>query len=57
MKESKHQRQEWFDIKAIISKAKLQVFNAQIIGIVNQREDIKVDQEIRLSYDCIIQIS
>ena len=57
MKGSKIQRKQGFDIKAIISKIKHPVCYAQIIGIVNQREDTKADQEIRVSYDCIIQIT
>ena len=47
MKGSKHQRQEGFDIKAIISKVEHQVCYVRILGIVYQREDIKIDQEIR----------
>ena len=35
MKGSKHQRQEGFDIKAIISIVKHQVCYAQILGILN----------------------
>ena len=57
IKGSKHQRQEGFDIKEIISKVKYQVCYALIIGIVNQREDIKVDPEIRVSSDCKIKIT
>ena len=48
MKGSKHQRKEGFDIKAIISKVEHQVCYARILGIVNQREDTKADQEIRV---------
>ena len=48
MKGSKIQRQQGLDIKAIISKLKHLVCYARILGIVNQREDTKADQEIRV---------
>ena len=56
IKGSKHQRKEGFDIKTIISKVKYQVCYAQIIGIANQRENIKVDQEIRVFSDCKLKL-
>ena len=53
----KYQRQERFYIKANITKVKHQVCNAEVKEIVNEMKDIEVDQEIRVSYDCIIKIN
>ena len=56
-KGSKHQREERFGIKANITIVKHQVCYAEVKEIVNEMEDIEVDQEIRVSYDCIIKIN
>ena len=48
---------ERFDIKENISKVKYQVCYTGIKEIVNEREDIKGYQKIKMSYDCIIKIN
>ena len=56
-KESNIRGNKYFVIEAIISKIKHSVLYAHSIGTLKHREDIKVDQEIKVSYDCIIQIA
>ena len=56
-KGSKHQRYERYDMKGIITKIKHQVCYVKIIDIVNSRDDIKIGEEIRVTYDCIIKIT
>ena len=56
-KGSKHQRHERYDMKGVITKIKHQVCYVKIIDIVNSRDDIKIGEEIRVTYDCIIKIT
>ena len=56
-KGTKHQRTERHDIKAVDIKANLQVCYIRIIKIVNEREDIEAQQEIRVLYDCVIKLN
>ena len=56
-KGSKHQRQERHDIRGKITKIKHQVCYVMITEVINSREDIKTDEEIRVSYDCILKIT
>ena len=56
-KGGKHQRQERHDIRGKIAKIKLQVCYAMITEVINSREDIKVDEKIRVTYDCILKIT
>ena len=44
-------------MKGIITKIKHQVCYVKIINIVNSRDDIKIGEEIRVTYDCIIKIT
>ena len=41
----------------IITKIKYQVCYVKIINIVSSRDDIKIGEEIRVTYDCIIKIT
>ena len=56
-KGSIHQRQKRHDIRRKITKFKHQVCYVMITEVVNSREDIKVDEEIRVTYDCILMIT
>ena len=56
-KGTKNQRTEKHDIRGVVIKAKLQIWNVRIIEIINQREDIETQQEIRVSYGCVIKLN
>ena len=56
-KGSKHQRQERNGIRGKITKIKHQVCYAMITEVINSREDINVDEEIRVSYDWVLKIT
>ena len=57
MKGSKHQRQERSEIRGKITKTKHQVCYVMITEVMNSREDIKDDEEIRVTYDRILKIT
>ena len=44
-------------MKGIITKIKHQVCYVKIIDIFNSRDDIKADEVIRVTYDCIMKIT
>ena len=44
-------------MKGTITKIKHQVCYIKIIDIVNSRDGIKIGEEIRVTYDCIIKIA
>ena len=46
---------ERYVMKGIITKIKHQVCYVKIIDIVNSRDDIKIGEEIRVTYDRIIK--
>ena len=56
-KGSKNQIQERHDIRRKISKIRHQFCYAMITEIINSRIDIKVDEEIRVTCDCILKIT
>ena len=56
-KVGKHQRNERYDMKGIITKIKHQVCYVKVIDIVNSRDDIKIGEKIRVANDCIIKIT
>ena len=56
-KGNKHQRHERYNMKGVITKIKHPVCYVNIIDIVNSRDDIKIGEEIRVTYDCIIKIT
>ena len=56
-KEAKHQRQERHNIRGKITKNKTLVCYVMIAEVINSRGDIKVDEEIRVTYDCILKIT
>ena len=56
-KGTKHKKTEKYDIKGVVSKAKLQICNFRIIENANEREDIEAQQEIRVPYDCVIKLN
>ena len=53
---TKHQRTERHNIKGVDTKAKIQVCNIRIIEIINEREDIEAQQEIKSPYECVIKL-
>ena len=55
-KGAKHQRTERQYIKVVVAKVKLQVCYVRIIETTNEREDIEVQQEIRIPNDCVIKL-
>ena len=50
-KGSKHQRHERYDMKGIITKIKHRVCYVKIIDIVNLGDNIKIDEEIRVTHE------
>ena len=56
-KGSKHERHERYDIKGKVTKIKHQVCYVVITEVINSRDDIKVGEEIRVTYDCILKIT
>ena len=46
-----------FDIKANITKVKYQICYNEVKETVNEWKDIEMNQEIRVSYECIIEIN
>ena len=53
----KHRRTERHNIKGVVTKLKHQACYVKIIEIVNQREDIELEQEIRVPYSCVIKLN
>ena len=41
----------------MVIKEKLQICNVRIIDITNEIENIEAQQELRVSYDCVIKLN
>ena len=54
-KGTNHQRTERYDIKGVVTKAKLKICYIRIIEIVNERKEIETQQEIRVPNHCVIK--
>ena len=54
---SEHQRHEKYEIRWKITKIKNWVCNVKITEVMNLREDIKIDEKIRVTYDFILNIT
>ena len=48
---------EKYGIKEVVTKRKLQICNVRIIEIVNEREYIEAQKEIRVPYDYFIKLN
>ena len=45
------------DITSVDARVKQQVLNVRVTGILNGRLDIKIYNEIRVTYECVIKIT
>ena len=57
LKKSKYQREERYDIVCVASIAKHQLLYVRVTSILNDRSDVKIDDEIRVTYKCVIKIT
>ena len=54
---SKDQREERYNIVDVATRVKHQVSYVRVTSIPNDRLDIKIDDEIRVTYDCVIKMT
>ena len=56
-KKSKYRREERYDIIGVATRVKHQVLYVRVTSISNGRSDVKIDDEIKVIYECAIKIT